>query len=113
MSWAIAYNIPTFTPASYQDNDTYGEDCTIEMKNRETTIVSIGTPQVARTDGSPAGAGDMQVSSVTILTGDVKFAWKGSGGMVDLAYYITFPLTLANGDIINRTVLVPVPRYVG
>ena len=113
MSGQIAYNIPTFSPANYQDDDTYGEDCTAEMKRRGTTISSIGTPTVTRTDGSPASASDMQIASVTILTGNVSFAWKGSGGIIDMGYYITFPLTLANGDVINRTVLVLVPRYVG
>lgn len=113
MSGQVAYNIPTFSPASYQDNDTYGEDCTAEMKQRGTTIASVGTATVTKVDGSPAGAGDMQISLTIVLSGGVKFAWKGSGGMIDTGYYITFPLTLVDGDVINRTVLVLVPHYVG
>lgn len=113
MSVSTYYNIPTFSPANYQDNDTYGEDCTIEMTSRGTTIASVGAPKVTRADSVPVGANDMQVLNISVLSGGLKFAWTGTGGVPNSAYYLTFPLTLANGNVINRTVLVMVPSYVG
>ena len=110
--WGMA-NIPTFTPADYQDDDTYGEDCTAEMAARQTTILSVALDTVTRADNIPTSASDMQISNVTVLSGGVKFAWKGVGGIINTTYYIRFKLVLASGDTINRTVCVIVPRYVG
>lgn len=110
--WGMA-NIPTFTPAAYQDDDTYGEDCTTEMTARQTTIFAVTLDNVERSDGVPTSSVDMQVSNVTVFAGGLKFAWKGIGGVRNTTYYITFELTLNSGDIINRTVCVIVPMYVG
>lgn len=112
MSQALA-NLPTFSPADWQDNDTYGEDCTTEMTARATTISSVGTPLVTRTDNRPIGPNDMQISNISILSAGLKFGWKGSGGVRGIGYIIKFPLQLASGDLINRAVVIPIPRFVG
>jgi len=106
-------NIPTFTPSDYQDDDTYGEDCTQEMLARQTTIVTVALDTVTRSDDVPVSTNDMQISNISVFTGGLKFAWKGTGGVIGVTYFIRFKLVLASGDVINRTVCVIVPRYVG
>lgn len=113
MSATLLNSIPAFSPADYQDNDTYGEDCTSEMGLRQTTIASIGTPIVTRVDLVPMGLSDMTISGVTIQAGGLKFQWQASGGQSHVTYQIRFPITLANGDFINRAVLIPVLAAVG
>ncbi len=113
MSNTLLNQIPTFSPADYQDNDTYGEDCTSEMGLRGTTIVSIGTPIVTRTDLQAIGPSDMVISDVTVTNAGLKFQWQAAGGQNHVTYQIRFPITLANGDFINRAVLIPVLAAVG
>jgi hypothetical protein len=112
MSATLA-NLPTFSGADWQDNDTYGEDCTDEMANRQTTISSVGTPLVSRTDNKSIGPNDLVISNISILAAGLKFGWKGSGGVRGIGYIVKFPLQLASGDLINRSVVIPIPQFVG
>ncbi len=112
MSATLA-NLPTFSPADWQDNDTYGEDCTAEMTARSDTIQTIGTPQVTRTDNKPMGPSDLHISTVTILAAGLKFGWAASGGIRGVGYVVKFPLQLTSGNLINRSVVIPIPQFVG
>jgi len=101
---------PTFSPANPNDSDTYGEDCTAAMTARGTTITSVGTPTIVVT---PANATPIVISNVSVLTGGLKYAWHGAGGSADSMNIITFPLTLADGNVINRTVRIPIQNNIG
>jgi len=102
--------IPTFSPANPNDNDTYGEDCTREMTARGTTIVSVAAPSIVSV---PASATAFTISNITVLAGGLQYAFQGAGGAAGAHYIITFPITLADGNVINRTVIIPVAQYVG
>lgn len=106
----MSQTIPTYSPANPGDIDTYGEDCTAELTARGTTIASIGTPEI---DASSLSASMIVISSVTPLSGNLKYGFQAHGGVAGVRYTITFPLTLASGDILNRTVVIPVAQYVG
>lgn len=89
----------------------YGEDCTAEMTRRATTIIVVGTPTI--TAFNMPNATPMVVSNITITGDGLSYAWQATGGTPGAHYYITFPLTLADGNFLNRTVIIPVQQYVG
>lgn len=106
----MSQSLPTYGPANPGDQDTYGEDCTGELTARGTTIASIGTPAI---DPSSLTASLLVISGVTPLAGNLKFAFRASGGVAGVRYTVTFPLTLADGNVINRSVVIPISQYVG
>ncbi len=110
MSQTQTNTIPTFSPANPNDIDTYGEDCTREMTARSTTITSVAAPSIVSV---PASATALVVSGVVVLSGGLQYAFQAEGGAAGAYYIITFPLTLADGNLLNRTVIIPVAQYVG
>lgn len=105
--------LPTFTPADFEDNDTYGEDCTSELTIRGSSLSAVTLASVARNDGRVVGTNDYTVSAIAIIPGGLKFVWRGTGGVVNSTYYVKFRLVLSTGETLYRTVVVMTPAYVG
>lgn len=105
----MSQTLLTFSPANPGDTDTYGEDCSVELTKRGTTIQSIGTPEIEQSSASGAA---MTITGVTRLAGNLKYAFQATGGSAGVRYTITFPLTLADGNVLNRSVVIPVLQYV-
>lgn len=87
-------------------------DATANMQARGTTIASIGTPVVSREDGQAIGAGDLTVSNAQVQAAGLKWSFSAQANNVAV-YLIAFPLTLATGDVITRTVQIPVISPLG
>lgn len=106
---AIVNPFPTFSPASPDDIDTYGENCAQAMAARGTTIVSVGAPEIA----PPVHAPPLTITDIQVVLGGNGYAFKATGGVAGVNYLISFPLTLSDGDVLHRTVMLPVREFVG
>lgn len=108
MSQSLSYQSLDPPPIAYgaiwlDDYDqAFGMDCMLNMQARGTTISSIGTPIVQRSDGLAIGAGDVAVSGVAVASSGLTFSWTLTGNGNSAAYNVGFPLTLANGTRITR-----------
>lgn len=109
----MSNTVPSFSPMQPGDSDTFAEDCTDELTRRADTIVSVGQPTITRTDNFPMGSGDLIASSIVVLAAGLKFGWRSTGGVAGVTYRLSFVLTLASGNTIGRTSLIPVAQAVG
>jgi hypothetical protein len=125
---AIRPSFPVFSSADFADNDTYGLDCRQSMTLRGDHIVSALLVGVTRADNVAMTSSDLQVSLVNVVpAGSVVYlrsgpliaplgmfvSWQATGGLQGACYWIKLALTLASGNVINRTCSVDVPPYVG
>lgn len=94
-------------------DEAFGMDCTLNMQARGTTIASIGTPIVQRTDGLTLSAGDVTVSGVTVASSGLTFSWTLTGNGNSAGYQVGFPLVLANGTRITRWIVFSVLSILG
>lgn len=91
----------------------YAIKCYDNMNARNTTIINIGAPSITRQDGTPMNGNDLTVPQTLIYWNGLGFGWRAVSGSNTGWYIISFPLYLANGDVITRSVLLPVVSSVG
>lgn len=119
---------PVFGDADYLDDDTYGLDCRRNMELRNTTIAGVVLVGVTRQDGAAMGPDDLAVSAVGVVDAGVTIqlpggpvvatagtfvSWKATGGNSGVGYLVKLAFTLLSGDVINRTIIINIPQYVG
>lgn len=119
---------PVFGDADYRDNDAYGLDCRAANAARNDIITAAALVGVFRIDGAQLQDGDLAVTAVGVVTAGVTvalpggpfvattgnfLAWRAQGGLAGSSYGVTLALTYASGPVINRTVIINTPPYVG
>ena len=109
MSGFIDLGPPPIRLGSMSSADTDGAflvDATANMTRRGTTIAGVGAPAIQRQDGAAIGATDLIVTTQAPTGTGLGWTFKAQTRGATGVYLIGFPLALANGDAITRSVLI-------
>lgn len=115
MSWSQNNPSPLdYGSMSVMDTDlSFILDCTANMTARGDIIVSVGTPNVQRTDGQTLTADDLTVSDVEVEAGGLLFGWSMAANGNVAVYIVNFPITLQSGSVLWRAIRIATLPAIG